>query len=100
MLVEEAQPWSCKRVDQIRDERLQERCGSKRIMFGKAEGYVLKWIWQVDRTREERMSMRVYLLGEERTRKYGKIGRRWRDGVKEALSIWGLNTQESEAYMG
>lgn len=50
---------------------------------------VLKWFGHVKMMSEERLIMRLHVSEVEKARE-GEP-RRWKDGVKEALSYWNLN---------
>ena len=82
--------------DRIRNERVREMCGGKRSLLERAEQGVLKWFGHVERMGEERLTKRIYKSEVVGTRGRGRPRRRWRDGVKEALSMKGLNIQEGE----
>lgn len=85
-----------RRVDRVRNERIRERCGSKKSMLGRADESVLRWYGHVERMDNERVTKKIYESSVSGVRGRGKPKLRWMDCVKELVERRGLTLQAAK----
>ena len=82
--------------DRVRNDRVREMCGVSRSFSERAEQSQLKWYGHLERMDEERLVKGIYRSEVEGRRARGRPRRRWKDGIREALSNRGLDIREGE----
>ena len=79
------------RRDRVRNVRIKEMCGWRKIMVKRAEQSMMRYIGHVCRMNEERMAIKVIVSEVESVRDRGRPRENWMSIVKELLRDRGMN---------